>query len=214
MARNKRTSRKKTSTKAVRLRRPKSNAPPVELFELKVTLLDIDPPIWRRIEVPSDFTLEDLHDVLQVVMGWDNSHLHQFMTRDGRWFKGLTPFGDELDSFDDGALEGWEVHLYDLKEELKEKMAYEYDFGDGWMHEVKLVEAKPADQSRPKVRCLAGDRACPPDDCGGTWGYQDLLDAFKNPKRQDDEMLEWLGDDFDPEAFDVDNVNRRFAHVR
>jgi hypothetical protein len=174
------------------------------VFQLKVTLLGSSPPIWRRVLVPSDLTLSKLHDVLQVLMGWTDSHLHQFHAA-GAVYGTLDPeSGLERKSEQ-------KARLNDVLGRPKDRMVYEYDFGDSWEHEVLLEKMLPRE---PKVRypvVTAGRRACPPEDVGGVWGYADFLKAIRDSSHSDhEEMVEWAGEGFDSEAFDVGEANRAF----
>lgn len=175
------------------------------VHRLKVTLLGFRPPIWRRIVVPSDVTLARLHDILQVAMGWHGGHLHDFQA-------GGVSYGDPRMLEGMGDLDERRARLAEVAPRPRNRLRYLYDFGDSWEHEV-LVEAVEAPS--PSVRypiCLTGKRACPPEDCGGVWGYADLLDALADPKNPDhDDLLDWLGGPFDPEAFDEAAVNRMLA---
>jgi hypothetical protein len=184
-----------------------------EIFELKVTLLDSNPAIWRRLEVSSALTLEDLHHLLQVAMGWQDCHMHHFHTKDARRFVARPPEDFWPPEDDEGEFAD-QFRLADLKRELLQKFAYEYDFGDGWMHSIELVNCRPQN-GKHQPRCLEGKNACPPEDCGGVYGYYEMLQALKNPKHEmHDEYLEWLGDDFDPTAFDLEGVNKTLARMR
>jgi hypothetical protein len=181
---------------------------PNSIHQLKVTLLGMRPPIWRRIQVPSDVTLARLHDILQMTMGWHDSHLHQFRV-------GETTYGDP------GILENLDVRnertarLNQVAPGEKHKLYYEYDFGDGWEHEILVEKVLPPEPGVRYPLCLIGKRACPPEDCGGIWGYADLLEIIRDPEHDEHEsMMEWLGGDFDPEAFDVEVINQRLAYVR
>jgi Plasmid pRiA4b ORF-3-like protein len=176
------------------------------VHQLDVTLNDIEPRIWRRIEVPSSITLAALHDVIQRAMGWQGYHLHQF------------EIGDTVYGVDDG--EGWGPDAVDENRARLADVApegtvftYEYDFGDSWQHSIKVVQvAAPATTSYP--RCVAGERACPPEDCGGAWAYAELVEALADPRHeQHGELLEWVGDSFDPAEFDLAQVNARLART-
>jgi len=172
------------------------------VYQLKVTLKGIKPPIWRRIQVLNNTTLSKLHRILQVVMGWTDSHLHQFIV--GRTFYGIPDPDFGMDIRNEKG-----VKLGQIAAQEKAKFVYEYDFGDSWEHEI-LVEKilSPGEGVRYPV-CVTGKRACPPEDCGGVWGYADLLGAIENPDHPErDEMLEWLGEDFEPEEFDADSINQ------
>jgi hypothetical protein len=181
------------------------------LFQFKVTLLDIKPAIWRRIQVP-DCTLDVLHLYIQAAFGWWNYHLHQFEI-DGVRYGPPEPDGMDfgLEMEDES-----EVVLSALlpKSKRKARWIYEYDFGDGWRHEVLFKGFPPAEPKMKYPLCLEGARACPPEDCGGPWGYADYLAALADPEHeQHDELLEWRGP-FDPEAFDAKKATREMKKVR
>jgi hypothetical protein len=182
----------------------KASAP---LYYMKVVLNETKPIIWRRLQVPGNATLGWLHAVLQVAMGWTNSHLHQFRVRE-------LLYSDLRHNFRE--YEGDPEILDENKETLqrvaarqKDMLAYEYDFGDSWHHQITVERILSRDSAVSSVAlCLDGARACPPEDCGGTWGYDNLLKILRNPKHeQHDSMKEWLGRPLDPEAFDVEKVN-------
>jgi hypothetical protein len=169
--------------------------PPV--YTLRLELLEIEPPIWRRIQVPGSFTLADVHDVTQLVMGWEDSHMHLFEIGGARY-----GFGDN--EFDDDEQDDSAVLLGDLGLRQGDCFRYLYDFGDDWEHLV-TVEAVRRD-SRPAdvPRLLGGERACPPEDCGGVHGYQEVLEALADPAHEEHASLRaWLGRPWDPEAYDV-----------
>ena len=171
------------------------------LLQFKITLKGLRPPVWRRFLVPEGLSLSDLHHVIQEVMGWLDSHLHQFLCKRKRY--GVPDPDWDIDTIiDDGT-----VAIKDLGLSVKDKILYEYDFGDGWEHELLLEKILPAENIMIPV-CLKGARACPPEDCGGPWGYENLLEVLKNP--EDEEYASWrelLPEDFDPEHFDLDSVN-------
>ncbi|MCC5816371.1 MAG: plasmid pRiA4b ORF-3 family protein [Leptospira sp.] len=169
-------------------------------YEIKIQLLDIKPPIWRKILVDSNITLPKLHLVIQGSMGWTDTHLHQFII--GREIY-CEPSDDVFYDFTDYR----KVKLNDVLRKPKDKIIYEYDFGDGWQHSVVLE--KILDETVIKVPiCLGGKRNCPPEDCGGPPGYEDLLKIISDPKHKEYyDMMDWLGDDFDPEYFDTEEVN-------
>ncbi|NOY58369.1 MAG: plasmid pRiA4b ORF-3 family protein [Calditrichaeota bacterium] len=174
---------------------------PKKIYQLKITLLGSDPPIWRRIQIRSDIKLSDLHDVLQDVMGWYDAHLHQFI-HDSIYYG--DPSLDDFEPIEDET----KVRLDELLTRVRSKLIYEYDFGDSWEHEVRVEKVLSPDPNTKYPVCLEGERACPPEDCGGVWGYADMLKILANPKDPEyEEWLEWVGDDFDPEEFDVDEVN-------
>jgi hypothetical protein len=171
------------------------------VYHLKVTMRGIRPPIWRRLRVPSTVTFAQLHDVLQVAFGWTNSHLHQF--RVGRDCFGMPdPDGGGSDVIDERR-----VRLEKVVN-VKSKLLYEYDFGDGWEHDI-VVERADAVRN-PVPTCLDGRRSGPPEDCGGPFGYGNLLEVLADPSHPEHaEMLEWAGPDLHPEHFDVDATNKQ-----
>jgi hypothetical protein len=180
------------------------------LYELKITLRGSKPAIWRRIQVPGSIKLNRLHDVIQVVMGWTDSHLHQFVD---------APVVYSIPSDDNYSraerLDERRFRLAELARHEKSSFIYEYDFGDGWRHEVVVQKILPADPEKKYAVCLAGKNACPPEDSGGIWGYYRLLEAINNPEHEDhQEMLEWLGDQFDPCHFDLQKVNAELRRLK
>lgn len=177
------------------------------IYQLKITLRGIRPPVWRRVEVPGEFTLRRLHDVIQAAMGWFDCHLHQFTI-------GEVSYG-EPDP------DGWNEFRDDRKSRLRQvvrreqaRFLYEYDFGDSWEHEI-LVEKIAAPEAGARYpRCIAGRRSAPPEDSGGAWGYAELLVVLADPKHPEhEEMKEWAGERFDPERFELEAVNRVLARM-
>lgn len=179
------------------------------IYQLKVTLKGIKPPIWRQIQVPGDVTLYRLHRILQVVMGWGEEHLYQFVLRGdfGRVF-----YGEPDLDYDGEMKSARRVRLSTVAPQEKAKLIYEYDFGDGWEHELLVEKILPRAAEMSYPRCLAGRRACPPEDSGGIPGYAELLETIADPNNPEHAtMLEWLGGSFDPEEFDLATVNRRLG---
>jgi hypothetical protein len=176
------------------------------IYQLKVTLQGTKPPIWRRILVPDTITLPKLHQVLQVAMGWTDSHLHSFAQGDeiyGEPFEGMDYMRSES-----------RVKLNSLLQQEKDTITYEYDFGDSWEHKIVLEKILPPDPSMKLPVCTAGKLACPPEDCGGTWGYYNLLDVLADPAHPEHEdMKEWIGGDIDPESFDLAGTNAMLAKL-
>ncbi|MBI5094363.1 MAG: plasmid pRiA4b ORF-3 family protein [Candidatus Hydrogenedentes bacterium] len=173
----------------------------LKLHQLKVTLKGSEPPIWRRFLIVSNTSLLDVHYILQVVMGWDNCHLHEFRV-------GKTSFGEPFEDSDGEMYDDSEVALCSVLTRAKQKMTYIYDFGDSWMHEIVLEKTLPYEDGAPLVQCLAGERACPPEDCGGLWGFYHFVEAVTNPSHPDHEaMTDWY-EGFEPDAFDLDDINR------
>jgi Plasmid pRiA4b ORF-3-like protein len=177
--------------------RPKE---PGVVYQLKITLRDIKPPVWRRVQV-QDCSLAKLHGIIQTCMGWSNSHLHAFEI-------GGEQYG-EPDP--DGMMETQDERKVKLRQVVAQgykKFSYTYDFGDNWDHTIQVEKVLDAEPGARYPRCIAGQRACPPEDCGGPWGYGDLLDAIQNPDHErHEELLEWVGGEFDPEKFDIEEVN-------
>ena len=178
-----------------------------QIYQIKVTLRHIAPPIWRRIEVPADIKLGKLHHILQAVMGWTDSHMHAFRV-------GMVQYGTASREFPDMFKNERTARLDQIVAAGK-TLIYEYDFGDGWEHELKIEKALTPEPGMRYPRCTAGKRACPPDDCGGPWGYEHLLEVLRDPKHEEhEEMREWIGGDFDPEEFDLDEVGEALKHIR
>ena len=177
------------------------------LYHLEVVLNHVEPKVWRHLQVPGNANLGWLHAVIQVAFGWTNSHLHQF--RHGERIISDPAF--ELDRPEDSppVLDERKVSLMQNALQVGDEISYEYDFGDSWEHRVTVVKVLPPDAAAAKVaQCLDGARACPPEDCGGARGYEDLLKIIENPRHKEHKaMLEWLGGPFDPEAFDLKKAN-------
>ena len=181
---------------------PKAKIPAGTVFQFKITLLGIEPPIWRRIQT-KDCTLDKLHEHIQTAMGWTNSHLHQFKI--GGVIHGdpqllYEGWQDETPPVDSRRLKVSKIVPHDGK---RLSFQYEYDFGDGWEHEVLFEGFLPARKSVKYPLCVEGERACPPEDVGGTGGYDEYLEALADPKHEEhDSYMEWRGP-FDPDAFDA-----------
>ncbi|WP_119324233.1 plasmid pRiA4b ORF-3 family protein [Capsulimonas corticalis] len=169
------------------------------IYQLKITLDKIKPSIWRRVQIKGSSNLADMHRVIQTVFGWENSHMHQFIV-------GKVNYGDA--SFDDEVEDESAVTLTQLIPEEQSKFRYEYDFGDDWMHTIVVENIAPAEPGVQYPRCLSGKRSGPPEDSGGPFGYPHLLEITSNPEHENyAEMSEWLGEEFDPEKFDLAAVN-------
>lgn len=174
-------------------------------YQLKAVLMNIEPPIWRRFVVSDGVSLHELHQILQIIMGWHDSHLHQFVLGPNVYADpDVEPDGDMGKMKDE--------HLFKLREVLPREgtaITYEYDFGDGWRHLVLVEQIFSSDESiGGRLVCLEGERACPPEDCGGYNGYAEVLEIIFNPFHPDYEaMLTWTGKDFNPEIFDLEKVN-------
>ena len=180
---------------------------PSSVFQLKITLNDSKTAIWRRIEMSSDTKLNKAALIILEAMGWYNSHLHQFIV--GQTYYSMPD--------PDGMMDALDERKHTLAEILpteKSKCFFEYDFGDGWVHELLLESTLEPDTKVKYPRCTAGKMACPPEDSGGMWGYANLIEILKDPEHDEhDSFVEWLGlesgEDFDPKEFSVEEVNLR-----
>jgi len=199
----KRNQKSKTGRSAARGKKgSRMRATPRTVHRLRIELLEVRPSVWRRVEVPSEITLAGLHDVIQTAVGWTDSHLHRFEIH-GRHFGVPSP-------------EDWEpvhderkVRLVEVLPAPKERALYNYDFGDDWWHDVMVEEIATAEPGTTYPICIAGRRACSPEDVGGPGGYARMLEVLANhddPERE--EFLVWLGGAFDADAFDLEAVNR------
>ena len=180
-----------------------SSVPAPTIYQIKIVLVGIEPPIWRTVLCKSDATLAEFHDVIQVAMGWNDSHLHKFNVEEREI--GNAEF--RLDDYCDDAEDEREITLEDVAPSFE----YEYDFGDGWVHDVHIEKVVPYDAKVSYPLCIAGERKCPPEDSGGVWGYQSTLDALADGTI-DDDRREWMeeftgGEHWDAEEFNVEMVN-------
>ena len=177
------------------------------VYQIKISLRGIRPPIWRRLEVFSDTTLEKLHLIIQLAMGWGNYHLHQFTI-------GGEEYGQSDPDNDFEVNDERKVKLYQVVPGEKFKFSYEYDFGDYWEHTVLVEKILPVEKGKQYPNCAKGKRACPPEDVGGVWGYADFLETIKDVNHSEHEdMLEWVGGEFDPEEFDMKFINERLKNM-
>ena len=178
------------------------------VFRFKVTVLEVEPTIWRRFEVPATYNFWDLHVAIQDVMGWQDYHLHEFRLQGSE--KGVPVLvGLPDDESDAGrqTLPGWQTAVREFISQRGQVVRYEYDFGDGWEHEVVLEEVLFAEEGIAYPRCVAGERACPPEDCGGPSGYAEFLAAIRDPGHaRHADLIEWIGEAFDAEEFDPSRV--------
>lgn len=186
-----------TSAKAPR------TAPGKTVHKIKITLRDSRPPIWRRLEVPSGITLRELHDVIQAAFGWEDYHMWAFES--GRDRYGVA-------DRDLGIRSAASKRLGQVAPHTGDRLRYTYDFGDDWEHDILIEDVTAPEAGTAYPRCLTGRRACPPEDCGGIWGYDYLIEILADPRHEEHEdRLEWLGldsaDQFDPAAFDAAQVN-------
>ena len=171
------------------------------VLHLKVTLNDVEPKVLRRIEVPADIKLDRLHLTLQAALGWTNSHLFEIRARDVGW-------GLPSPDWPDGPLDARKAKLIDVLEDAGTKtLRYLYDYGDGWAHTIKVERMAPPEPDVLYPRLIEASGRCPPEDVGGPWGYAEMLEALADPDHESHrETRERLGDDFDPHAFDAEQL--------
>lgn len=184
----------------------KKSTPEEPIYQLKISLKDSKPPIWRRVLVAGNTPLNQFHQILQIVMGWRGGHLHQFVIA-GQTF--AVPHEEDWEPVADER----KVTLSQCIPGEKFKFRYEYDFGDDWQHVILVEKILPLNPDEQYPMCIKGKRACPPEDCGGIWGYSDFLDAIGNPEHPEHQsMLEWAGGSFESEVFDMEAVNQQLRN--
>lgn len=181
--------------------------PSGETYQIKIAIVDSDPMIWRRLSLPGDLMLDELHRVIQNAFGWEGEHLHVFEAKGLRYgdvtYRPLEDVSDER-----------KTTLATLAPRKGSRLRYTYDFGDNWVHDV-VVEATEPTEGDHRVVCLAAERAGPPEDSGGAWGYRYRLESAADPKHPEHwDSVEWLGEDFDPAAVNLDAINARLARIR
>jgi hypothetical protein len=180
------------------------------IYQLHISLRNLKPAIWRQVLVPGSITLEKLHWVIQLVMGWDDSHLHDFTV-------GKTSYGVPDNLFPDMApvVSEKRTTLSAALASSVKSFTYLYDFGDGWNHTLKVEKILVADPAQRYAVCLDGANACPPEDIGGPAGYANFVQAISDPAHPDHEdMLEWCGESFDPLAFDLEAANAALKRLK
>ena len=179
------------------------------IFQFKITMKEISPLIWRRILVQETYNYWDLHVAIQDAMGWLDYHLHVFRFR-RKHSRRVTEIGIPTEDRFEGepeVLAGWEIPVSKYFYDVGVTADYEYDFGDSWEHEVVLEGVLRREAGQKYPACVAGARACPPEDCGGISGYYELLEVISNPSHEEyEETVTWLGKKYDPKAFDPENV--------
>jgi hypothetical protein len=183
---------------------------PAPVYQLKVSLRGAKPPIWRRLLVPADISLARLHTTILAAFGWNGGHMHVFETAYGDFGQADRELGHRADT---------SVTLEQVASAVRDKIRYTYDFGDDWVHDITVEKVLDADPATTYPRCTGGRRAAPPDDCGGIWGYQELVHVLADPKHPEHaDRLEWLGlsdaSEFTPDAFDPAEVNRQLRALR
>jgi hypothetical protein len=182
-----------------------------KVYQFKISLKGVEPPIWRRIQVPGTYTFWDLHVAIQNAMGWQNYHLHEFDIKDPHKeppnSRANVKIGLPNEDYPEDFIPDWELNISDFFKDENRVAYYIYDFGDGWVHIIELEAILESVEGINYPRCIDGKRACPPEDCGGIGGYADFLRAILNPEhKQHKEIMEWIGRKFDPEYFDVKDV--------
>jgi len=179
------------------------------VFQLKITLKEIEPPIWRRIQLPSTATFWDLHVAIQDAMGWLDYHQHLFRIKKPR-AKKLIEIGIPPDDYFEDQPEirpGWEENIEDFFVDPGRTAEYVYDFGDDWEHDILFEGILLKEKGVLYPLCITGARACPPEDCGGVWGYHDFLEIINNPNHEEHEtMMQWVSGNFDSESFRAEDV--------
>ena len=181
-----------------------------KIYELYVELEGIEPLIWRRLLVSATITLPKLHDLLQLAMGWTNSHLHSFTIENRTFGMADVDNFEELDMLDERRHTIAAVLGASTREFL-----YLYDFGDSWHHRITVKTLAHPNPDWHYPLCTGGARAAPPDDVGGPPGYEEFLAAINDPKHEEhDSMLTWIGGAFDPEGFDLNAINRMLRFGR
>lgn len=180
---------------------------PGKIYQLKVNLQGAKPPIWRRLLIVNSVPLPLFHNVLQIVMGWMDSHLHQFMAG-GNYYAQPDPYDDFSESLDENRYK-----LSQLLKKEKDWLIYEYDFGDSWQHKITLEKILPFDPEAILPQCIKGKGACPPEDVGGIWGFAEFLQAMADPTHPEHaDYKDWFDGEFDPQAFDIDEINQRLSY--
>lgn len=177
-----------------------------KIYQIKISLEDSKPLIWRRFLIPAEVSLATLHRIVQIVMGWTDSHMHEFKV-------GEISYG-EMDGEMPHVRDQNKTTLEEIISTPRKQFSYHYDFGDSWHHTIVVEKITSREKDSRYPLCIGGERACPPEDCGGIWGYEQLLKAIKNPKTvEGKELLEWAGD-FDPLRFELDEINAQLKKVR
>ncbi|MFQ5770684.1 MAG: plasmid pRiA4b ORF-3 family protein [bacterium] len=185
-----------------------------QVYQFKISLKGVRPPIWREIQVPETYTFWDFHVAIQDAMGWQDYHLHEFeLLKPSTDSKVNIGIPDE--DFGRKVFPGWTQKIADYFSSENRAASYLYDFGDDWGHQIELQKIIPKKRGVSYPVCSNGKRACPPEDCGGIWGYEDLLEIIKDPTHEEyEEMMEWLGGEFDPEHFEAKKVRFDDPEVR
>lgn len=176
-----------------------------QVFTIRITLLDVAPAVWRRVAVPDSMKLSVLNAVVVKAMGWSGYHLYEFLAAGHAY----GPMNDESEN---DALDASQHTLADIAT-VGSHFTHGYDLGDGWEHRID-VESVSEVGGKPRAACIDGENACPPEDVGGPYGYEDFLEAIRDPRHErHEEMLQWIGGAFDPTAFDLAETNAVVSRV-
>jgi Plasmid pRiA4b ORF-3-like protein len=181
-------------------------------YQIKITLCDVEPRIWRRVLVPASMRLSDFHRVIQISMGWSDSHLHEFQSA-GKERCGI-PDPDVPQPNPNDCIDDMTVLLPELLGKAGARAEYVYDLGDWWRHELELEKISESDPAMFYPVCLGGQRRCPPEDASGACGYQEMLEAIGNKRhKRHKHWVDWIGSQFDPEAFSLEKINKQLARL-
>ena len=184
---------------------------PIPIYQLKIVLRDITPPIFRILQIKGNASLGKLHDYIQGTMGWKDCHLHEFEIK-GKKYQAEEQKYEEIDEPD-----MFDERKYRINKLLQEGDSFEYiyDYGDYWEHEITVEKIITPKEEVHYPICTDGERACPPEDCGGTMGYEELLEVLNDPDHEEHEHYsEWAGEDFDPEKFDIKETNNMLGNIK
>ncbi len=177
----------------------------MKVYQIQISITNLKPEIWRKILVQPNLSLANFHMTIQIVMGWHNSHLHQFIKDRTFYTKKME---DDMTWGDLNNVDYKGLKISDLLKNENDKIDYEYDFGDSWHHDVVLEKILDASEKTKYPICIDGKLACPPEDCGGIWGYSDILKVLNNPRHKDyAALLDWLDGEFDPNYFNIEKTN-------
>jgi len=187
----------------------------MKVYQIQISLTNSKPEIWRKILVQPNLSLANFHMTIQIVMGWDNSHLHQFIKNKTFYTRKME---DDMTWGDLNNVDYKGLKISDLLKNENDKIDYEYDFGDSWHHDIVLEKILDTSEKTKYPTCIDGKLACPPEDCGGIWGYSDLLKVLNNPGHKDyADLLDWLDGEFDPNYFNIEKTNlnlKRFIKLK
>lgn len=176
------------------------------VYQFRIELQEITPSVWRRIQVPEAYTFWDLHVAVQDSMGWTDTHLHEFVVKNPKTGR-IVKIGFPDEDFGTKVAEGWKKKINGFFSLHNPQAEYIYDFGDNWRHVVTLEAILPRQAGVHYPLCVGGERSCPPEDCGGSCGYEDFLEIIMDPKHEErDSMLTWVGGNFRPEHFECSEV--------